>query len=131
MKTGAAANGPRRVLLIEEDTGVGRMILLALRSAGFEPMLARTGSEALRVLDETVVHGVVLDLGPPDGLGGRVLSQLRESEPQGSSSLPWVVLSAQDLEELTALYGSVGGRFLSKPFDPWHLVQILREEIGR
>ena len=131
VKTGPTDDGPHRVLLIEADTGVGRMILLALRSAGFEPMLARTGSEALRVLDETVVHGVVLDLELPDGLGGRVLSQLRESEPQGSSALPWVVLSAQDLEELTALYGPVGGRFLSKPFDPWHLVEILREAMGQ
>ena len=131
MKTGAAANGPRRVLLIEADTGVGRMILLALRSAGFDPIHARTGSEALRALDETVVDAAVFDLDLPDGLGGRVLSRLRESDPQGSLSPPWVVLSAQDLEELTALYGPVGERFLSKPFDPWHLVEILREAMGR
>ena len=125
------ADGARRVLLIEADEGVGRMILLALRSAGFEPIRTRTGSEALRALDEKVVDAVVLDLKLPDGLGGRILSRLREADRQGSLALPWVVLSAQDLDELTALYGPVGEKFLSKPFDPWRLVEILREAMGQ
>ncbi len=120
----------RRVLLIEADMGVGRMILLALRSAGFDPVHVRAGSEALRTLDETVVYAVVLDLELPDGLGGRVLSRLRESGRHENPAVPWVVVSAQDLGELTALYGPVGDRFLSKPFDPWHLVQILRAAMG-
>ena len=131
VKSGLMTEGSRRVLLIEADMGVGRMILLTLRSAGFDPIHARTGPEALKALDETVVDAVVLDLELPDELGGEVLSRLRESDGQRFLAVPWVVLSAQDLEELTALYGPVGNRFLSKPFDPWHLVQILRAATGQ
>lgn len=123
--------GLRRVLIIEGDMGIGRMVLLTLRSAGFDPVHAHTGPEALKALDETPVDAVVLDLELPDGFGSQVLDRLRYSGRQDSPALPWVVLSARDLDELTSLYGPVGDRFLSKPFDTWHLVQILRAATGQ
>ena len=124
-------DGSRRVLLIESDMGVGRMILLALRSGGFDAIHARTGPEAVRALDQAEADAVVLDLDLSGEFGGQVLSRLMEPDRRGSPALPWVVLSAQDIEELTAIYGPVGDRFLSKPFDPWHLVHILRAAMGQ
>ena len=131
----AAEDSPRvlppRVLLIEPDMGVGRMILLALRSAGFDPIHARTGPEAFKALDQADVDAVVLDLEMPDGVGDLLLSRLRQPECRGGPALPWVALSAQEVGELIALYGPIGDRFVSKPFDPWHLVRILREAMGQ
>ena len=119
-----------RVLLIEADPGVGRMILLVLHSAGFDPIHITGGADALKVLETTDVEAVVIDPDLPDGLGGQVLSRLRDYEGRGNTPVPWVVVSSQDIDHLIVRHGSVGDWFLAKPFNPWDLIEILRTSTG-
>ncbi len=114
----------RKVLLIDDDEGIRRMLRFALRSAGFDVSMATTGGEALAYLDRNAVDAVVLDLGLPDGLGGSVLSWLHK-QPEGRVAPAWVVISAQDQQDARVKYGPLGKHFLSKPFDPWDLVDLL------
>ncbi len=95
------------------------MMLLALRAAGLDPVNVSSGADALKALDTTQV-----DL--PGDLGSLVLDRLREASGPSRTPIRWVVVSAQDIERVTALYGPIGDRFLAKPFDPWDLVGILR-----
>ena len=118
--------GRPRILLIEADVGVGRMFLLALRSAGFDPIHVTAGADALQALETTGVEAVVLDPDLPDGLGGQVLSRLKNYESRGNAPLPWVVVSSQEIDHLIVRYGPVGDRFLAKPFNPWDLIEFLR-----
>ena len=115
----------RSILVVEPDPGVGRMLLLVLRSAGFAAVHTGTGADALKVLAEGWADAAVIDPDLPDGLGGRVMDRLRMSEKSGTD-VPWVVVSAQDEEDLRGAFGSLGDYFLSKPFDIWNLVRILQ-----
>ena len=72
-----------RVLVVEDDQSVSRMLRLSLSSAGFEITEMSTGGDALRVLDSAEVDAVVLDLGLPDDLGGKLLGRL-----QGGAASP-------------------------------------------
>lgn len=117
-----------RVLVVESDSGVSRMILLSLCTAGFEPVHASSGAAALRLLDSVQVEAVVIDPDLSDGLGGRVMDRLR-GNVHSQSAIPWIVVSAQDEEDLKGSFGPTGSHFLAKPFDMWDLVRTLRRLI--
>ncbi len=118
---------PSRILLVEDDPSVTRMLRFCLRAAGFDVTEVSNGVEALQVLDRGSANAVVLDLGLPDNLGGAVLERLRQGERRANGSPVWLVISALDCEDAAKRYGPLGGRFLAKPFDPWDLVRRLEE----
>jgi two-component system KDP operon response regulator KdpE len=117
-----------KVLIIEDDPAVARMLRFCFRQAGFDVTEVSTGGEALRLLQqEEPPHAAVLDLQLPDRQGGAVLDWLRRSSERTTSSPVWVVMSALDRETAAERYGALGSHFLNKPFDPWDLVTILRK----
>ncbi len=115
----------RRVLVVEDDRSVIRMLRIALVEAGFEVAQASSGAEALAVLEEACPDAVVLDLGLPDGRGGAVLGWLRQHRQPNGSGPAWVVITALDRQEAAGRYGPLDRHFLAKPFDPWELVRML------
>jgi DNA-binding response OmpR family regulator len=117
---------PRRpgVLIVEDDTGVSRMLRLSLSSAGFDIIAVSTGKDALRSIESESPDAVVLDLGLPDNLGSMVLNRLKQgSRAEGAPA--WVVISALDRHEVVSQYGPVGAHFMAKPFNPWDLVALI------
>jgi DNA-binding response OmpR family regulator len=124
---GSARAGTRetrqRVLVVEDDESVARMLHIALGAAGFDAMEARSGSEALDIVGREAPDAVILDLVLPDGLGGSVLDWLREA-PSDTAPVH-LVMSALERREATGLFGELGNDFIQKPFDPWDLVRRL------
>lgn len=131
MTDGVTKSADPRVLVVEDDLGVTRMLGFALREAGFQVSSAGSGAEALSVLESLSVDAVVLDLGLPDNQGGAVLAWLRRRKRDGNGGPVWVVMSAQDRREAARRYGPVDGHFLAKPFDPWELARLLNELLSR
>jgi DNA-binding response OmpR family regulator len=117
----------QRVLVVEDDQSVRRMLRFSLRSAGFDISEVSTGAEALQVFQQDVPEAIILDLGLPDGLGGSVLEWIRRTVNAPDVPLVWVIISAQDLNDVIKQYGPLGRHFLAKPFDPWVLVARLQE----
>jgi len=116
----------RKVLVIEDDDAIVRVLRLSLRSNGFETARAESGREALTAMDEGDFDAVILDLCLPDGRGGDVLQRL-----QAAGDCPvWVVMSALDEDEAVRRYGPLQGPFLPKPFDPWDLIRLLDRLLG-
>ena len=120
-----ASDNPPKLLVVEDDKGVARMLCFSLRMAGFDVTDVATGGEALHILDQGTADAVVLDLILPDGLGGAVLDRLRDLDQQGSFA--WVAISALNIEEAARRYGPLEPKFLAKPFDPWVLVSMIED----
>jgi DNA-binding response OmpR family regulator len=117
-----------RVLVVEDDAVVARVLGMCLGEAGFEVCQAAGGGEALHILETEAPDAVVLDLGLPDRLGGAVLDRLRHAGEEPAPAC--VVISAFSREEATQRHGPLGS-FLAKPFDPRILVDKLDELLGR
>ncbi len=117
----------RRVLLVEDDDGIVRMLRLSLRSNGFETVRVESGREALKAMDETNYDAVILDLCLPDGRGGDVLRHLQST----AHRTPWIVMSALDEEDAEKRFGPLQSPFLAKPFDLWDLIRLLDRLVGR
>ena len=113
--------GYPRVLVIEDDDAIVRILRLSLGSWGFDTARVESGGDALKAMDDSAFDAVLLDLCLPDGRAGDVLHRL---QAVGRSPV-WVVMSALDEDEATRRYGPLQGPFLPKPFDPMELVCLL------
>ena len=126
----AAAGASKKVLLVEDEDALRRVVKDLLEREGFTVFEAGDGVKALDEIDRAGPDIVVLDLNLPrlDGYG--VLSHLR-SRP-ATANLPVIVLTAkgdEDSEVRVFEYGA--SDYLTKPFRPRVLSARLQSLLGR
>ena len=132
LEEAATANGARskKVLLVEDEDALRRVMKDLLEREGFTVFEAADGVKALDEIDRSAPDIVVLDLNLPrlDGYG--VLSHLR-SRP-ATADLPVIVLTAkgdEDSEVRVFEYGA--SDYLTKPFRPRALSARLHSLLAR
>ena len=119
----APADGAsRRVLVIEDDPAIRRLLEVLMRTAGYEVETHRDGEEGWRRLGLVpAVDLVLLDLMLPGLSGEELLGRLRETPPGSRPAV--LVLSARDAEDVQPRLLDLGASaFLNKPFDPAVLI---------
>jgi DNA-binding response OmpR family regulator len=117
-----------RVLLVEDDTLIGRSLVRAFRDTGDAVDWVCTGPDALLALRASHYSAVLLDLGLPGRSGLDVLKQIR-----GERDLtPVLIVTARDDVEIRVA-GLDGGAddFIIKPFDFDDLSARLRAVVRR
>jgi PAS domain S-box-containing protein len=88
---------PRRVLLVEDDPDLSRVLLEVFGRHGIEALHASSGVEAVEASRRAPPDLIVLDLGLPHGDGYWVVEALRGEE--ALRGIPLVVYTARELEE--------------------------------
>ena len=90
---------PGRVLVVEDDADIGRLILLLLRRAGLDGTLRTDGESGLRAVADLSPDLLVLDVGLPGIDGWEVLERIRaDRRTAGGRRLPVLLLSAHAME---------------------------------
>ena len=121
------ATAERRVLVIDDEPNIRRVVKDALRPDVPRVLEARSGSEALSIAAAERPDLIVLDLGLPDMDGIEVCRQLR-----AWTSAPILVLSARDSEtEKTALLDAGADDYVTKPFGPAEFRARVRAQLRR
>jgi two-component system KDP operon response regulator KdpE len=121
------ANADRRVLVIDDEPGIRRVVKDALQPDVSTVLEARSGDEALSIAAAERPDLIVLDLGLPDMDGIEVCRRLRTW-----TSAPILVLSARDSEdEKTALLDAGADDYVTKPFGPAELRARVRAQLRR
>lgn len=118
-----------RVLLVDDEPDILFTASLALRLAGFDVLQEGGGRAALARLQTDLPDAIVLDLRMPELDGWQVLERLQGDHEL--RKLPVLVLSAHasgHAEERARSSGAAA--YITKPFDPEHLVREVRRAIG-
>lgn len=117
-----------RVLVVEDDTTIGRVLSQSLTAHGHEVRWAATGTQALTEAGRWSVDLVLLDLGLPDIDGIEVCRRLRSAQP----GCVLVVLTARD-EEIDVVVGLEAGAddYLTKPFRLGELMARVHAHVRR
>jgi two-component system KDP operon response regulator KdpE len=110
----------RRVLVIEDDNDIRKLITESLRGAGLDVVAAIDAGQALRTALARKPAAVVLDIGLPDYDGTQFVARWRERRPD-ANDVPIVIVSARpDRREIGSLLGAA--YVCGKPFEVDELV---------
>ncbi len=114
-----------RLLLVDDEPQLIRVLVPALSAAGFEVETAATAAAALSMLATGGYDALLLDLGLPDMDGKEIIAKVREW-----SDIGIVVLSARDQEDEKVAALDLGADdFVNKPFSIGELLARLRASL--
>jgi CheY-like chemotaxis protein len=124
-----AEAGVSRILVIDDDQDLGRVIRRVLELEGYEVVLSDDGLRGLAAAQRQRPDAIVLDLMMPVMDGYQVLAELRDDER--TKDVPVVVLTAVALDETRERVEAAGAAtFLTKPFEPKNLSRALASLVG-
>ena len=130
----AAAAGPpeadpdcRRVLVVDDEPKITEVVGSYLSQAGFSPVSASSGAQALEMFQKERPCLVILDLMLPDVSGEVVCRRLR-----ARSRVPIIMLTAkaQDADAVRGL-GLGADDYVTKPFSPRQLMARVEAVLRR
>jgi two-component system KDP operon response regulator KdpE len=114
-----------RVLVIDDERQIRRLLRVSLEAQGYEVHEAATGEDGLRSIQGLKPDVVLLDLGLPDLDGSELLARLRTW-----STVPVLILSVRNSEEdIVGLLNAGADDYVIKPFNTGELVARLRVAI--
>jgi type II secretory ATPase GspE/PulE/Tfp pilus assembly ATPase PilB-like protein/ActR/RegA family two-component response regulator len=124
------AGAVRKVLLVDDEDSLRKVLRDLLEREGYEISEARDGVQALDQVDRVGPDVIVLDLNLPGMDGYTVLSRLR-SRP-ATAGIPVIVLTAKGDEDNEVRVFELGADdFLQKPFRARALAARLEVVLGR
>ena len=117
-----------RVLVVEDDGDLRRLLRRGLEEEGFEVVQASTGSDAVSLAEFDPPSLLVVDIGLPDADGRDVVQAVRS---HGVES-PVLFLTARDqMVDRLAGFSAGGDDYLTKPFEFAELIARLRALLRR
>jgi DNA-binding response OmpR family regulator len=121
---------PKRIVVVDDDTKVRRLLEHALRPPEFQVFTYRTGAEALRGIPEVRPACIVSDILMPDLDGESLLRALRAVP--GLEEVPFIAVSAVRSEaRIKSVLAAGADAFLLKPFPLRELLEKIRALLAR
>jgi DNA-binding response OmpR family regulator len=113
----------KRVLLLDDDPSMQRLVARILGNEGFRVDVFLTGSQAIAALERETYDVLLLDLMMPHEGGMTVIRHLRGKSPAILKRS--ILLTASPDSLIDALSGEVS-TVVQKPFEPQQLIDAVR-----
>lgn len=102
----------KRILVVDDDTAILRLLSTNLKARGYEVLTATDGEQALEVVQKEYIDLIILDIMMPKVDGVQVCRHIREW-----SDIPIIILSARGDENDKVKCLELGADdYLTKPF---------------
>ncbi len=119
---------PMKVLIVEDENQVARLIELELSYEGYQVDIAKTGKEALEKIEKFKPDLIILDWMLPEIDGLEVTRRIRSE----GNDVPVIVLTGKDaLSDKVTSLDSGADDYLTKPFATEELLARIRAVIRR
>ncbi|HBR1206811.1 TPA: two-component system response regulator GlrR [Klebsiella pneumoniae] len=117
---------PARLLLVDDDPGLLKLLGMRLVSEGYSVVTAESGPEALRVLGREKVDLVISDLQMDEMDGLQLFSEIQKGHP----GMPVIILTAHgSIPDAVAATQQGVFSFLTKPVDKDALYKAIDEAL--
>lgn len=122
----------KRILAVDDDGLVRRSLEILLRGAGYEPVVAASGQEALGLLAEKHFDLLITDIRMPGMDGLQVIQATRDyCSEKKKHPIPEIVLTAYNDEQVKQSAARMGVReFLLKPFKVEEFLKVLAHNLN-
>jgi DNA-binding response OmpR family regulator len=115
---------PARILVVDDERHIARLLEYVLRKEGYEVRVAHDGEQALAAVEKDLPDAVLLDLVLPGISGLDVLKTLRADKQYAGLTI--AVLSARSFEDMPSELIEAGANFhCTKPVAPSTLLKKL------
>lgn len=118
------------ILIVEDDRNISKLVKYNIEKSGFEGVIARTGEEALKILDKDAIDLIILDIMLPRMDGFEVCKNIKQD--RRLASIPIIMLTAKG-EEVDRVVGLELGAddYVVKPFSPRELILRIKAILKR
>ncbi len=117
-----------KILVIDDEPILRDSLEIALKTAGYEVMVARTGEEGLEQFKNDKPDLVLLDHWLPGINGDEVLRKIKEEYPD----IPVIIMTAQGSIEMAVNSMKIGAfDFLVKPFGLEQVEDLIEKGLER
>jgi len=104
----------KRVLAVDDEPNMRRLLEITLRQAGYQPLIAENGREALDILKKDGADVVISDLHMPQMDGISLLKQMRESD----INIPVIIVTAHgEIDSAVNAMKLGASDYILRPFD--------------
>ncbi|HBG61741.1 MAG: DNA-binding response regulator [Omnitrophica WOR_2 bacterium GWF2_38_59] len=119
-----------RILIVEDDKNISKLIKYNLEKAGFACDVSITGEDALDMLDSKPIDLIILDIMLPKMDGFETCRHIKQDKML--SSIPIIMLTAKG-EEVDKVVGFELGAddYVVKPFSPRELILRVKAVVRR
>ena len=120
--------GTLKILLVDDDRNLVTTLSYGIRKAmgeGISVAVCFSGSEALSMLATQTFDVVVSDFNMPGPSGLELLNKIR----QDYGEIIFVLITAYGTDALEEGVRQLGGGYITKPFEPSSLVQLIKDLI--
>jgi CheY-like chemotaxis protein len=107
---------PTRILVVDDDFATRLLASEALHAAGFAPLEAEDGREALEQYDRTSPDAILLDINMPVLDGYEVCRRVR-MRPGGAATSILVMTASDDVDAVQRAFAAGATDFLTKPLN--------------
>ncbi|MFF0307710.1 response regulator transcription factor [Streptosporangium sp. NPDC004379] len=115
-----------KVLVVDDDEVIRQLIAVNLTLEGFQVETAFDGQDCLDKVRDVMPDVITLDVMMPRLDGWMTATKLRRNE--GTSHIKVVLITARAQEDDRRRGFGIGvDAYLTKPFDPAELIQVVRE----
>lgn len=123
-------NAKQRILVVEDEKDIRKLVEIHLQKAGFETLAALDGQEAFQKIRSSHPDLIILDLMLP-AMDGKELAKLLKAREE-TKDIPLVMLTAKT-EEVDRIVGFELGAddYIPKPFSPRELVLRVQAVLKR
>lgn len=115
----------RRVLIVDDEAAIARLVALIVREMGFEVDTAANGAEALQKISQDRPDLLILDLIMPVMTGEEVIQEV-QGNPE-LADIPIVLLSTRPSARG---YRKDAFPVIPKPFEPAQVKMTVRQALG-
>ncbi len=121
----------KKLVYIEDESGMIDLVELILSRRGFEVHGARGGREGLEVVRRELPDLVLLDLMMPDLDGWEVYQQMKSDESTRNIPVIVVTAKAQNIDKVLGLHIAKVEDYIAKPFSPQELLDSVEKVLAK
>ena len=115
------------ILVVDDDEMITEAIEIYLKNEGYNVFKAYDGIEALKILEDEIIHLIIMDIMMPNMDGTRTTVKIREEK-----QIPIIMLSAKSEDTDKILGLNLGADdYITKPFNPLELIARVNSQIRR
>ena len=120
-----------KILVVDDDANVQRLLQYTLKQEGYEVVVAADGAEGFRLWGAEAPDLILLDVQLPKLDGYQVAAKIR-SEEGGSTHVPIIMLTAErEVEQKVRGLRAGADDYLIKPFHPAELLARIKSLLAR